>query len=72
MLHKEQKGYPRKYRGTKDQVLINKMSFQGVGMTWIDYIKAFDIVPHSWLKKCMMMSGVAENMQKVLVNTMKK
>ena len=25
------------------------------------------MVPHSWLKKCMMMFPVAENMQKVLV-----
>ena len=31
-----------------------------------------DRVSHNWLKKCMIMFGVAENMQKVLGNRMKK
>ena len=44
----------------------------GLGRAWIDYKKAFDMVPHSWLKKCMMMFGVAENMRKVLGNSMQK
>ena len=41
-------------------------------MAEIDYKKAFDLVPYSWLKKCMRMFGVAEIMQKVLGNSMKK
>ena len=49
-----------------------KRRVTGFGMVWIDYKKAFDMVPHSWLKKCMMMFGVAENMQKVLVDGIKK
>ena len=40
-------------------------------MAWMDYKKVFDMVPYSWLKKCMMF-GVAENMQKVLSSSMKK
>ena len=40
-------------------------------MAWIDYKKAFDMVHHIWLKKCTMF-GVAENMQIVLDNSMKK
>ena len=44
----------------------------GLETAWIDYKKAFHIVPHSWLKKCMMMFVVAENMQKVLSNSMYK
>ena len=31
-----------------------------------------DRVSYSWLEKCMIMFGVAENMQKVLGNSMKK
>ena len=48
-----------------------KRQMTGLGMAWMDYKKAFDMVPYSWLKKCMMF-GVAENMQKVLSNSMKK
>ena len=40
-------------------------------MAWTDYQKAFGMVSHSWLKKCIMF-GIAENMQKVLSNSMKK
>ena len=79
LLPEEQKGCRRKSRGTKDQLLIDKMILRnckrrltGLGMAWIDYKKAYDMVPHSWLKKCMMMFGVADNMQKVLVNSMGK
>ena len=41
-------------------------------MAWIDYKKAYDMVPHSWLKKCMNIFGVADNMQKVLTNSMER
>ena len=44
----------------------------GLGISWIDYKKAFDMVPNSWFKKCIIMFGVVENMQKVLGNSIKK
>ena len=79
LLPEEQKGCRRKSRGTKDQLLIDKMILRnckrrltGLGMAWIDYKKAYDMVPHSWLKKCMMMFGVADNMQKLLESSMEK
>ena len=60
-------------------MLIDKMILRnckrrltGLGMPWIDYKKAYDTVSHCWLKKCTMMFGVADNMQKVLVNSMEK
>ena len=37
----------------------------------INYKKAFDMVPYSLLKKCMMMTQVTENIQNV-GNSMKK
>ena len=78
LLPEEQNGCRRKSRGTKDQLLIDKMILRnckrrttGLEMARIDYKKGFDIIPHSWLKKCMMF-GVAENMQNKLGNSMKK
>ena len=32
-------------------------------MTWIDYKNTYDIVPHSWIKKCLDLFGVAENIK---------
>ena len=39
-------------------------------MAWIDYKKVYNMVPHSWLRECMGMFGVAENMRKVLERSM--
>ena len=37
----------------------------GLEMAWINYKKVFEMNPHSWLKKCIMMFGVAENILRV-------
>ena len=54
ILPEEQKGCKRGSRGTKDQLLIDKMVLNdckkrhtNLSMTWIDYRKAYDLVPHS-------------------------
>ena len=77
LLVDEQKGCRRKSRGTKDQLLIDKMVLRsckrhlcGLGMTWIDYRKAYDLIPHTWLLKCMNTFGVASNMISLLENSM--
>lgn len=31
-------------------------------MAWIDYRKACDMIPHSWILKCLRLFGAAENM----------
>ena len=41
-------------------------------MTWIDYKKDYDIVSHSWIKECLDLFGVAENIKTLLVNSMEK
>ena len=50
MLSDEQKGGRRKSRGSKDQLLIDKMMTRnckrrltGLGMAWVDYKKAYDM-----------------------------
>ena len=51
----EQKGCRKKSRGTKDQLLIDKTilrdckkRYTNPRMTWIDFRKEYDMVPHSW------------------------
>ena len=41
-------------------------------MAWIDYKKAYDMVPHSWIIECLDLLGVAENIKSLLVNSTKK
>ena len=41
-------------------------------MAWIDYRKAYDIVPYSCVKECLDLFGVAENIKTLLVNSMEK
>ena len=54
LLPSEQKGCRRKSRGTKDQLLIDQMILRvckrrhtNLAMAWLDYRKAYDMVPHS-------------------------
>ena len=41
-------------------------------MAWIDYKKAYDMVPHSWIKECLELLGVGENVKTLLVDSMEK
>ena len=73
----QQKGCRRKCRGTKDQLLIDKMVMMNsrkrktnLSMAWIDYKKAFDMIPHSWLIECLEIYGAEENTIRFLKNTM--
>ena len=52
----EQKGCKKKCKGTKDQLLVDKMILcncrkrhTNQGMAWIDSKKAYDMVSHSWI-----------------------
>ena len=52
----EQKGCRRKSSGTNDQLLIDKTvladckrKHKNLAMAWVDYNKAYDMVPHSWI-----------------------
>ena len=59
-LEEEQKGCRRRRQGTKHQLLINKSILEdckrrarNLHMAWIDYKKAYDSVPHSWIVRCL-------------------
>lgn len=76
LLPDEQKGCRKRSRGTKDQLLIDKMILKdakvgkNLSMAWIDYKKAYDMVPHSWIKEVMDLLGVAGNIGGLLSSSM--
>ena len=76
-LKDEQKGCRKGSRGTKDQLLVDKAILKNcrrrltnLSMAWIDYKKAYDMVPHSWILKCPEMVGAAKNMISIISNSM--
>ena len=57
MLTWEQNGCRKGSRGTNDQLLIDKLVVKNckkrltsLAVAWIDYRKAYDMIPHSWIK----------------------
>ena len=39
-------------------------------MAWIDYRKAYDMVPHSWIVECMSMFKIAANVRTLMESSM--
>jgi hypothetical protein len=77
LIPDEQKGNRRQSRGTKDQLLIDKMILRNakrrkvnLHVAWIDYKKAFDSLPHSWIAKCLDMLGISSNIRQFLKTAM--
>jgi hypothetical protein len=65
LLPEEQKGCCSGTKGCKDQLLISKAILQecksrkkSLSMAWIDYQKALDRVPHSWIIKSLELIGI--------------
>ena len=65
--------------GTNDLLYIDrtvlkevKSRTKNLAMAWIDYKKAYDMIPHSWITECLDLFGVAENIMGLLVNSMEK
>ena len=64
-MAKEQKGVCKGSRGTKDHLLIDKAVIKdsrtfrkNLAMAWIDYQKAYDSVPHSWILESLKLYNV--------------
>ena len=60
LLPEEQKGCRKGSRRTNDLLYIDKAAIKEVmsrnknlAMAWIDYNKAYDMVPHSWIIECL-------------------
>ena len=45
-----------------DKVIMGevKMRKRNLSVVWIDYKKAFDMVPHSWVIACLETAGINE------------
>ena len=48
-----------------------KKRLTSLGVAWIEYCKAYDMVPHSWIEKCMNMFGIAVNVRSFISQSMK-
>lgn len=79
LLPEEQKGCHPGSKGCKDQLLISKAILEdcrrrkkNLNMAWIDYQKAFDRVPHSWIEKSMELVGVNDRIVKFCKHSMEK
>jgi len=65
LLPAEQKGCHPGSKGCKDQLMISKAIYEdcrrrnkNLSIAWIDYQKAFESVPHSWVEKSIELVGV--------------
>ena len=77
LLPNEQKGCRKQSRGTKDQLLIDREILREarrkkrhLAMAWIDYRKAYDMLPHSWLLESLGLVKVAKNIEQLLSGSM--
>ena len=68
----------RKSKGTGDQLYIDKIILREVkvkkknlAMIWIDYRKAFDMMPHAWILECLNILGVNHTVVTFLKKTKK-
>ena len=78
VLPEEQKGCKKGSRGTNDLLYIDQQILREVkrrkknlATAWIDYKKAYDNVPHSWIQECLRLFGIADNVVSLLDQSMK-
>ena len=78
VIGEEQKGCIRKSRGTKDHLMLDKAILRdsrkrmtNLGICWIDYQKAYDMLPHSWILETMTITGMAKNVIDLIRNSMR-
>jgi len=72
LLPVEQKGCRKNTQGTRDQLLIDKMVLKNcriihtnLNMAWINYKKAYDTVPQSWILESVTLMGIADNLKRL-------
>ena len=78
LLPEEQNVCRKGSRGTGDLLYIDRMLLQEVkrrsknlAMVWIDYRKAYDLVPHSWNLECPENLGLNEEIRSIVKESMK-
>ena len=75
LLPQEQKGCRKRSRGTNDLLYIDravitqvKFRKKNLAVASIDYMKTYDMVPHSWIKECLDFLRVVGHIKTLLVN----
>ena len=65
LLPEQHKGCGKGFSGTNDLLYIDRAVIKEVksrnknlAKTWVDYKKAYDMVPHSWIIECLDLFGV--------------
>ena len=78
LFPEEQKGCRQRSLGTKDQVPIDKTVIKNckrrktnLNMTWMDFRKAYDTVPHSWVIKLLELLEYCKNIVNLLKETIR-
>ena len=78
LLSHEQKGCGKKSRGTKDQLAIDKAILRdckqrktNAVIARVDYKKAYNSVPHSWIMKTLELGRAADNLKPLMNESMK-
>lgn len=79
ILSFEQKGCCKGSKGCKEQLIIDgiitsqvKTKSRNISLAWIDYKKAFDSVPHSWLIEILKIYKISDMTIKLLQSLMSK
>jgi len=78
VIGEEQKGCIRTSRGAKDHLMLDKAIMcdskkrsTNLAMCWIDYQKAYGMVPHPWILETMQLTGMAGNVIRLIRKSMK-
>ena len=77
LLPDEQKGCRKESRETKDQLVIDRAILRdckqrkaNLAIAWIDYKKAYDPVPHSWILESLDLVRAADNIKRLMRESM--
>lgn len=77
LLDEEQKGCRKRSKGCKEQLIIDSVIVEtaktkraSLYTAYIDYQKAFDSVPHTWLKEVLALYGVEEHLRVFMCHAM--
>ena len=79
LLPAQQKGCHTGSKGCKDRLMISKTIYEdcrrrnkNLSIAWIDYQRAFDSVPHSWVEKSIELVGVISKIVRFCKLSMEK
>ena len=77
LLPDEQKYCKRGTYGTKDQPVIDLAAMTDskrcrpiLVMSWVDYKKVYDMVPHDWIERCLELFGIHESVRRRMTVSM--